>query len=116
MNKVILSGRIANEIELMKTKSGKSVMRFALAVPKDKEKAIFPSIILWDKQAEYVEKYGQKGMRCIVEGHYDIRNSESKGKVYVNHEINAERIELIFDKKEEPKEDTLTLQDDGLPF
>ena len=28
MNKVILSGRIANEIELMKTKSGKSVMRF----------------------------------------------------------------------------------------
>lgn len=116
MNKVILSGRIANEIELMKTKSGKSVMRFSLAVPKDKEKAIFPNIILWDKQAEYVKKYGQKGMRCIVEGYYDIRNSESKGKVYVNHEINAERIELIFDKKEEPKEDTLTLQDDDLSF
>lgn len=116
MNKVILSGRIANEIELMKTKSGKSVMRFALAVPKDKEKAIFPTIILWDKQAEYVEKYGQKGMRAIIEGHYDIRNSESKGNVYVNHVINAERIELIFDKKEEPKEDTLNLQDDDLPF
>lgn len=112
MNKVILSGRIANDIELMKTKSGKSVMRFALAVSKDKEKAIFPTIILWDKQAEYVEKYGQKGMRAIIEGHYDIRNSESKGKVYVNHEINAERVELIFDKKE----DTLSLQDSDLPF
>lgn len=116
MNKVLLSGRIANEIELMKTKSGKSVMRFSLAVPKDKEKAIFPTIILWDKQAEYVDKFGKKGMRAIIEGHYDIRNSESKGKVYVNHEINAERIELIFDKKEEPKEDTLNLQDDDLPF
>ena len=116
MNKVLLSGRIANEIELMKTKSGISVMRLALAVPKDKEKAIFPTILLWDKQAEYVEKYGQKGMRCIVEGHYYIRKSESKGKVYVNHEINAERIELIFDKKEEPKDDTLVLAKDDLPF
>lgn len=116
MNKVILSGRIANEIELLKTKSGKSVMRFALAVPKDKEKAIFPTIILWDKQAEYVEKYGQKGMRAIIEGYYDIRNSESKEKVYVNHEINAERIELIFDKKEEPKEEKQSLQNDELPF
>ena len=91
-------------------------MRFVLAVPKDKEKAIFPTIILWDKQAEYVEKYGQKGMRAIIEGHYDIRNSESKGKVYVNHEINAERIELIFDKKEEPKEEKTSLQNDVLPF
>lgn len=116
MNKVILSGRIANEIELMKTKLGKSVMRFSLAVPKDKEKAIFPSIILWGKQAEYVEKYGQKGMRAIIEGYYDIRQSESKGKVYVNHEINAERVELIFDKKEEPKEEEQSLQNDELPF
>ena len=116
MNKVVLSGRIANEIELMKTKSGKSVMRFSLAVPIDKEKAIFPTIILWDKQAEYVDKFGKKGMRAIIEGHYYIRNAESKGKVYVNHEINAERIELIFDKKEELKEDTLTLQNDDLPF
>ena len=116
MNKVLLSGRIANEIKLMKTKSGKSVMRFSLAVPKDKEKAIFPTILLWDKQAEYVEKFGQKGMRCIIEGYYDIRNSESKGKVYVNHEINAERVELIFDKKEEPKEEEFSLQDDDLPF
>lgn len=116
MNKVILSGRIANEIELMKTKSGKSVMRFSLAVPKDKEKAIFPTILLWDKQAEYCEKYGKKGMRAIIEGNYDIRQSESKGKVYVNHEINAERIELIFDKKEDPKEEKTSLQNDELPF
>lgn len=116
MNKVILSGRIANGIELMKTKSGKSVMRFSLAVPKDKEKAIFPTILLWDKQAEYCDKYAKKGMRCIIEGHYDIRQSESKGKVYVNHEINAERVELIFDKKEEPKEEKQSLQNDELPF
>lgn len=120
MNTCIFTGRIASDIELMKTKSGKSVMRISLAVAKDKENTIFPVFIAWNKQAEYLQKYANKGMRCVIQASYDIRTVEKEGKKYNNHEFNIQSVQLIFDaKKDEAKKeekDQMNITSDDLPF
>ena len=52
MNKTILIGRIANELELRYTKNDTAVCNFALAVQRDfdKDTADFIDVTAWKKQ------------------------------------------------------------------
>ena len=71
MNKVILLGRLTKDIELKETVSGKSYARVGLAVdrPFSKNKEVdFFNLVAWDKTAEMMSRYFEKGKRILVEG------------------------------------------------
>lgn len=67
INRVILTGRLVRDPELRKTRTGKSVTTFAVAVDrtrrKDQEAADtdFISCQAWNKTAEYICNYAKKG-------------------------------------------------------
>lgn len=74
MNSVILMGRIANEIELKYTQSGKAVANVTIAVDGyKKEDTQFIKCIVWDKSAEYLGNYHVKGNRILLEGRIENR-------------------------------------------
>ena len=73
MNKVILMGQLTRDAEVKASSIGMSIARFSLAVDrrfkKDNEQSCdFISCVAFSKTAEFLEKYGKKGVKFVVEG------------------------------------------------
>ena len=103
LNKVFLIGRIASDIEMLTTQSGKKVCRISLATNRvwkgqdgsKREETNFHNIVLWERLAEIVNNYLSKGSILLVEGRIQNRSWEDKeGKKRYTTEIIAESIQL----------------------
>lgn len=103
LNKVFLIGRVASDIELLSTQTGKKVCKISLATNRTwkaqggekKEETNFHNIILWEKLAEIVSQYSAKGSILLVEGRIENRSWEDKDKKKrYTTEIIAENIQL----------------------
>lgn len=73
-NQVILAGRLVNDPELKTFESGSMVCKFRLATNsfyKDKKKAEFNTVEVWNKVAENCSKYLKKGSAILVVGRLD---------------------------------------------
>lgn len=124
MNKVCLMGRLAADVELRSTQSGKSVCSFTLAVDRRGKDAGTDWIdcVAWEKTAEHISKYFAKGQRMAVTGKLQTRSYEDKeGKKRKATEVVVE--EVGFCGKAEgkaqstPAEFLPMVSDDGdLPF
>lgn len=80
MNKVILSGRLARDVVVRYTPSGKAYARTSIAVDRrSKEKsADFFNLTAWEKTAEIMEKYLKKGSKILVDGRLQFNQYEDK--------------------------------------
>lgn len=109
MNKVILKGRIANDLELRTTgQENISILNFRLAVNRDyKDKdgnypADFINCSSFKNNADFINKYFNKGDEILVEGKIQNRNYEAQDgtKRYVT-EVIIEHAEFTNGKKSE---------------
>ena len=114
MNKVMLIGRITHDLDLRYTPSGTAVLQFNIAInrPKDEngeQKADFPTIVVWGKQAENLNKYQKKGSQIGIVGRIQTRNYDNNEgkKVYVT-EVIAENVEFLESKKDDSNFKNLT--------
>lgn len=114
MNKVMLIGRITHDLDLRYTPSGTAVLQFNIAInrPKDEngeQKADFPTIVVWGKQAENLNKYQKKGSQIGIIGRIQTRNYDNNEgkKVYVT-EVIAENVEFLESKKDDSNFKNLT--------
>ncbi|MFA7142154.1 MAG: single-stranded DNA-binding protein, partial [Candidatus Paceibacterota bacterium] len=86
LNRVILVGRIASDVEMLTTQTGKKVCKIALATNRvfkgqdgsKREEATFHNIVLWERLAEIVHTYSKKGNVLLVEGRIQNRSYEDK--------------------------------------
>ncbi|MBM5707777.1 single-stranded DNA-binding protein, partial [Listeria ivanovii] len=91
MNRVVLVGRLANDVELKYTPSGVAVATFRLAVNRPfknqngDQEADFINIVVWRKPAENAANYLRKGSLAGVDGRVQTRNYEGQDgkRVYV---------------------------------
>lgn len=123
MNIVSLTGRIAKDIELRKTNTGKSVTTFSMAVERIRQEgADFFYIVAWDKTAENAAKYLKKGSRVGVVGRLTSRTFEKNGEKRTIMEVVADNVEFLDNKpKDENGADGAAEQfdavnNDDLPF
>lgn len=94
LNKVILGGRIANDLELKQTPSGVCVCSFSIAVArkvgKDKEQQTdFINCVAWRNTAEFIQRYFRKGSSIAIVGNIQTRSWDDKngGKRYATEVI-----------------------------
>ena len=83
LNKVIIMGRITHHMETKQTSNGKAVLSFSIAVDRyskdDGEKqADFFNCVAWDKQAEFISKYFDKGRLIAIVGKLQTRTYDGK--------------------------------------
>lgn len=79
MNTVNLIGRLVRDNELKYTKSGKAVATNTLALDDgwgDNKKSYFIPIVVWEKQAESLANYTNKGSKIAVNGKLTSRSYE----------------------------------------
>lgn len=120
MNNVILTGRIAKDLEIRYTQNGKAYCRLTLAVDRgmSKEKkqeaeakgqptADFISCVAWNKLAETINKYSGKGRKILVEGSIQTGSftAEDGSKKYTT-DILVNRAEILEFANNNTTEDT----------
>lgn len=110
MNSCKFSGRLTTEPEIKRHEVGGKKYVFAefgLAVTRDFKKngkpaADFPWFIAYNKQAEFIEKYIQRGRKVIVEGAFRNESYKDKeGKTQYKAYFDVQRIEPCDSRKEE---------------
>lgn len=112
MNKFIGIGRTTSKPELMYTNSGKAYTRFTVAINRLKkedgtQEANFINCVAWNKLAETICTYVEKGYRLAVEGNVQTGSYENSAetKIYTT-DINVINIEFLESKKESRPEPT----------
>ena len=106
MNKVIIMGRCTRDPEVRYGGANNTaVAKFSLAVDRRIKKegeqaADFISCVAFGKTAEFLEKYGKKGTKFVVEGHIQTGSYINKegNKVYTT-DVMVESVEFAESKK-----------------
>ena len=70
MNKVIVKGRICNELDLSVSSSGKEYLNFTVAVDRkwNRDETDFFYCVAFGKTAVFITTYFEKGREILVEG------------------------------------------------
>ena len=85
-NKVQLIGNLGNTPEIITLESGKKFAKFSLATNENYKNAKgekvtdtqWHNIVAWNKTAEIIEKYLEKGNEVAIEGKLTSRSYETK--------------------------------------
>lgn len=104
-NKVILIGRLTRDAVIVPPKSEgqKPIVHFTLAVDKYKKgaeggDADFIRCNAYQQRAEFLEKYGKKGVKFAVEGHLSTGSFEKDGVRVNTVEVEVESLEFCEKK------------------
>ena len=107
-NKVIMLGRITQDLELKTTPSGVSVLSFSIAVDRrfqqkgEEKKADFFNCVAWRSEAEFISRFWTKGRPILIEGELQNRSYVDKnGATRYVTEIIVDRASFTGDKKPE---------------
>ena len=107
LNKVILGGRIANDVELKQTQTGVPVCSFSIAVNRrfaGKEAAQqtdFFNVTAWRATAEFVSKYFKKGSSICVVGSLQNRSwTDQQGQKRYATDILADEVQFVDSKSD----------------
>lgn len=104
MNKVILTGNIGNDPEIINLDSGKKLAKFSIATNEQYtnsqgekiQDTEWHNVVVFGKVAEVVEKYFNKGLKVLVEGKIKTRSYETKeGEKRYSTEIIMNNFEFL---------------------
>lgn len=137
LNRVILMGRITQDLEVKQTPSGVAVLQFTVAVERKfkgtngEKQTDFINCVAWRNQAEFIGKYFKKGRMIAIEGNLRTRTFDDKNgtKHYVT-EVFVDNVSFTGEKADmranqgsqtafneyESMGDGEYMADDGVPF
>lgn len=105
MNRIMLMGRITNNLELKTTPSGTTVCSFRLAVDRNHQKkggekaTDFFNVVCWRATAEFVTRWFNKGNLILVEGEMQTRQyTDKNGNQQTWYEVVAENVHFTGEK------------------
>jgi single-strand DNA-binding protein len=103
-NKVQLIGNLGNNPEITTLESGKKVAKFSIATNENYKNAKgekvtdtqWHNVVAWNKTAEIIEKYLEKGNEVAVEGKLTSRSYDTKegDKRYITEVVCSEILML----------------------
>ena len=107
MNKVILMGRLTRDAEIRYSQgeSSTAIARFSLAVDRrfrrdnDEQTADFINCVAFGRTAEFLERFGRKGTKFVLEGRIQTGSYTNKDgqRVYTTEDV-AENVEFAESK------------------
>lgn len=112
INRVILMGRITQDLELRQTPSGSSVMTFNIAVDRsyakqgEERQTDFITCVAWNQRAEFINNYFAKGRMIAVEGQLRTRTYDDKnGSRHYVTEVYVDNVSFTGEAKQQGSRD-----------
>lgn len=117
LNKVILMGRITQDLEVKQTPSGVAVLSFTVAVQRsyakqgEEKQTDFINCVAWRNQAEFIGKYFRKGRMIAIEGNLRTRTYDDKNgtKHYVT-EVFVDNVSFTGEKVDDLQQNNQSSQ------
>lgn len=111
LNRVILMGRITQNLELKQTQSGNAVLSFTVAVernyaPQGQDRQTdFINCVAWKQKAEFINNYFAKGRMIAIEGNLQTRTYDDKNgtKHYVT-EVVVDNVSFTGEPKQQSRQ------------
>ena len=107
MNRVIMMGRIASDIEQRTTQQGTSFCSFRLAVERNYQKkgeervSDFFNVVAWRASGDFISKYFSKGKMIMIDGEMITRQyTDKNGNPATWYEIIVENAFFTGEKKD----------------
>ena len=102
LNHVSIMGRLARDPELRTTTSGKSVVSFTIATDRNRKDANgqnqtdWIQMTAWEKTAEFICKYFQKGSMIAIDGRLQSKTYQDKnGNNRTDMEVVVEEVNFV---------------------
>lgn len=119
MNNFTGIGRITNNLELRSTSNNNSVCQFTIAINEgygDKERTDFIDCVAWNKRAENICKYCDKGVKIAIEGKLQTDTYEKEGKKIKTTKVLVNEIQFIEKIKSTNNESKEETTEESDPF
>ena len=106
LNLFVANGRLVKDLELRKSQSGVSNVRFTLAVNRNRKneqgetEADFLNCIAFNKTAELLTQYCGKGSKISVRGSLQTGSYEKDGQRIFTTDVMVNEIEFLDSKKD----------------
>ncbi|MBI3558066.1 MAG: single-stranded DNA-binding protein [Deltaproteobacteria bacterium] len=99
-NRVILLGRIGNDLELKKSAKDKPYLKLSIATdshrPGEEKVTYWHRVMVFGQQAESCATYLRKGSQVMVEGYLEVRTYEDKdGRKTTSVSVMANRVQFL---------------------
>lgn len=108
MQKFIMIGNLTKDPELKITNSNTAYVNFTLAVQRPfanaqgEREADFINCVAWDKKAEFITKYSNKGDKLSVVGHIRMSTYNNReGNKITTFNVWVEEVEIVSSRKTE---------------
>lgn len=99
MNKVIISGNMVKDMEVVVTKSGYTIGKFTIANNRrvgEKDIVTFVNCNMFgEKRVEGLQKYLLKGAKVLIDGVLDINNVEDEEGYKTYTSVNVDNIDIL---------------------
>lgn len=123
LNRVQLIGRVGKDPEFRMAGEAK-VANFSFAISekyKGEEKTEWVNIVMWNKNAEILERYVKKGDLLYLEGKMQTRSWEKDGVKRYTTEVNAFSFQMLGSKGQQSQAPAqapvqANFPEDDLPF
>ncbi len=130
MQKFIMIGNLTRDPELKITKTNTAYVNFTLAVQRPfanaqgEREADFINCVAWDKKAEFITKYSNKGDKLSVVGHIRMSTYNNReGNKITTFNVWVEEVEIVSSRKTESVKEKkveqagmIEIDEDSLPF
>ena len=126
MNRVCLTGRITNDLEVRTTETGLDIINYSIAVKRDAENTDFINVTTFGEFTKTLSKYCHKGDMIGIEGRLQTSTYEKDGVKHYSYSVVTDRIDFLNNNKKEDdkstqsiqsiKQDDIVLLDEELPF
>ncbi len=117
INKAILMGRLTRDPELRHTGSGTPVCSFSIAINSgsgENQTTDYINCVAWNKTAEFVNKYFDKGRMIAVIGRIQTRSWEGQdGKKNYATEVVVNEVSFCESKRQSDVTENETTDDDA---
>ncbi len=102
INRVILTGRLTNNVELRQTNDGTLFTYFTIAVNRQvssSNSTDFVPCVAWRAQAELLKNYLGKGSLIGIEGRLEVFTTQQDGQYKTRINVNVSQIHFLEPKK-----------------
>ena len=109
MNCIQLTGNICSDLIINYTKNNKAYLENIIAVRKDKKnedgtpESDFINFVAFEKKAEYLKNYAQKGDKVEVVGKLRVDNWQDEQGNYKNRTyVVADKVQILTSRQKQP--------------
>lgn len=115
INVAVIAGNAVADPIIRATNTGKKVASVRMAVnnPINEKEVLFIDVDVWEKQAEFVEKYVKKGSLLSVVGRLKQDSWEKDGQKQSKISVIAEKINFVNSGKKKGGDDAETSEDEA---